>query len=213
MPIRLEHLLSGRIGVLAEAGHRSAIFKTAVDGPCRLEREGLAGDQQADRRWHGGPERALLHYPAEHYATWRAELPAFSADFVVGAFGENLSTHGLSEDTVYIGQRFRLGSALIEVSQPRRPCWKLDHRFDRPGFSRTVEATRRSGWLYRVLETGSVRAGDEFIAAGDTPGAPSVREVWDAWLRTPPDPRLDAFMAATPTLAAVWRQAFAQRRH
>lgn len=209
--IAVTGLFRGRIGVLPEEGQRSAIFREPVTGACRLDHEGLAGDAPVDRRWHGGPERALLHYPAEHYAHWRACHPRHADSFVPGGFGENLSTSGLLEADVRIGQRFRLGTALIEISQPRRPCWKLDHRHELPGLSRAVEAARRSGWLYRVVEAGTLGPGDALLPAGDgAADAPSVHAVWDAWIDGA-DAATLAQLAGCSSLAPVWRQAFAQR--
>lgn len=205
-------LYRGRRGVLPEEGQPSAIFREALDAACALGIEGLAaGDAPIDRRWHGGPERALLHYPAEHYPYWRARYPRHATGFVPGGFGENLATTGLTEAGVRIGQRFRLGSAQLEVSQPRRPCWKLDHHHDLPGLSRAVEAERRSGWLYRVVTPGHLGPGDALVPAGEAdPQAPTVREVWDAWIDGAGESTLER-LAHWPTLAPVWRNAFAQR--
>ncbi|HMZ11963.1 MOSC domain-containing protein [Plasticicumulans sp.] len=209
--IRIVGLFRGRRGVLPEEGQVSAIFREPLNAPCRLGPEGIDGDRPVDRRWHGGPERALLHYPGEHYEYWRRHYPQHAAGFVPGGFGENLTTSGLTEAQVRIGQRFRIGTALVEVSQPRRPCWKLDHRHDLPGLSRAVEATRRSGWLYRVCEAGDFGPQSPLIPEGSPdPQAPSVQAVWDAWIDGT-DPATLARLAGWPTLAPVWRQAFAQR--
>ncbi|MEW9856012.1 MOSC domain-containing protein [Novosphingobium sp. M1R2S20] len=141
----------------------SAIGKWPVEGHVHVERLGLAGDEQADRSVHGGPDKAIHHYPHDHYAWWAQELPECTLLSSVGAFGENVSTEGLAEDVVCIGDTFRLGTALVEVSQGRQPCWKLDHRFDGAPMMKRMISSRRSGWYYRVLEEGSVGAQDALV--------------------------------------------------
>lgn len=139
---------------------RSAITKQPVAGTVAVGRAGLAGDEQGDQVNHGGVEMAVHHYPHEHYAAWRAELDDHPLLGAPGAFGENISTGGLTEENVLIGDRFRLGSALVEVSQGRQPCWKIDHNFQRKGVTLRVIETVRCGWYYRVLEPGTVAEGD-----------------------------------------------------
>ena len=138
----------------------SAIGKLPVTDAVAVGAMGLAGDEQADRTVHGGIDKAIHHYPADHYQWWRGQLGAVPLLGAAGAFGENISTKGLDEHNVFLGDRFRLGTALVEVTQARQPCWKLDHRFGTKGVMAGVVKTRRSGWYYRVLEPGVVRAGD-----------------------------------------------------
>lgn len=146
----------------------SAIGKAAVTGCVRVTGLGLIGDEQADLAVHGGPEKAIHHYPHDHYAWWRTMLGDHPLLDETGAFGENVSTEDLTEESVCIGDRWRLGTALVEVSQGRQPCWKLDHRFGgKPVMARMVKA-RRSGWYYRVIEEGQVEAGDA-LALVDRP--------------------------------------------
>jgi len=126
----------------------------------RLTANGFEGDEQGDRRHHGGPDKAVHHYPEEHYTAWRLDLPEVQAEqFRIGAFGENLVTVGLTEANVCVGDVFRLGDALIQVSQARQPCWKLNLRFGILDMSRRVQDSSRTGWYYRVLETGEVAPG------------------------------------------------------
>jgi MOSC domain-containing protein YiiM len=155
----------GRCQPLIADGPLSAIDKQPVAGAIVLLATGLAGDQQADGQHHGGLEKALHHYPAEHYPAWRCEIPAADGRLVAGGFGENLSTLGLTEDKVCIGDVFRLGGARIQVSQPRQPCWKLNLRFGVDDMARRVQDCARTGWYYRVLTAGEVTAGDrlEFV--------------------------------------------------
>jgi MOSC domain-containing protein YiiM len=150
----------------------SAIAKRPRDGAVQVLEEGLAPDEQADRRVHGGPEMALHLYPQDHHAWWRGLIGDHPALDEPGGFGSNLAVTGLTEDMVHIGDRFRLGpkatGALIEVSQPRQPCWKIEHRFGHKGMVAAIIQTGRCGWYFRVLETGEVAAGDplERIALG-----------------------------------------------
>lgn len=146
----------------------SAIAKSPREGAVQVLPDGLAPDEQADRRVHGGPEMALHLYPLDHHAFWRGEIGDHPALGEPGGFGSNLAVTGLTEDMVHIGDRFRLGSALIEVSQPRQPCWKIEHRFGAKGMVAAIIKTGRCGWYFRVLEAGEVTAGDSLdrIAIG-----------------------------------------------
>jgi MOSC domain-containing protein YiiM len=141
-------------------GHEpSAIAKVPVTGPVRVTRLGIVGDEQADRAVHGGPDKAIHHYPHEHYGWWRGVLREQDLLEAPGAFGENVTSKGSSEADVCIGDRWRLGTALVEISQGRQPCWKLDHRFDGAAVMARMVKSRRSGWYYRVIEEGEVAAG------------------------------------------------------
>jgi len=140
----------------------SAIGKQPVSGPVAIGPFGLAGDEQADKVHHGGVGMAIHHYPHDHYPAWREELDDHALLAAPGAFGENITTDGLTEEGIWIGDRFRLGSALVEVSQGRQPCWKIDHKFQRKGITARVLETVRCGWYYRVIEPGTVGEGDTF---------------------------------------------------
>lgn len=151
---------------------RSAIAKQPCLGCVAVLAEGLAPDDQADRRHHGGPDMAVHLYPLDHHAWWRGEIGEHALLAEPGAFGSNLAVRDLGEDDVHIGDRFRLGSrtsgALVEISQPRKPCWKIEHRFGHEGMVAAIVKTARCGWYFRVIETGEVAAGDrlERIATG-----------------------------------------------
>lgn len=205
-------ILSLHVGPAAELapGVLSAIGKHPVDRRLRLGPEGFTGDEQADRRHHGGPEKAVHHYDAGHYPTWRAELgelPALQA----GGFGENLSTLGLSEAEVAVGDVFRLGSALIEVSQARQPCWKLNLRFGRKDMARLVQQTGRSGWYYRVLEPGEVAPGDALALVDRRAPDWTLTRLHRLLYIDRLDRAALAEMAALAPLAPGWRQLAARR--
>lgn len=160
MKVIIKHLLTGAVQPYGGNGRCSAIDKHFVDGPLWLDIEGFHGDEQADRRHHGGPEKAVHHYAFEHYPAWQRELPHSSRWQQPGAFGENLvTTPGMTEDSVCVGDIYQLGGAVVQVSQARQPCWKLNLRFDERRMARLVQSSGRTGWYYRVLEPGEVSAG------------------------------------------------------
>jgi MOSC domain-containing protein YiiM len=190
----------------------SAIQKRAQDGPVQVHAEGLAPDEQADRRVHGGPEMALHLYPLDHHAFWREAIGDHPALDEPGGFGSNLAVRGLLEDAVHIGDRFRLGTALIEVSQPRQPCWKIEHRFGHKGMVASIIQTGRSGWYFRVIEPGEVQAGDslERIALGAADW--SVARVFRALVAGKASAQELAELAALPTLTPRLREKAAAKR-
>lgn len=158
----------------------SAIAKRPFAGMVQVFTDGLAPDEQADRRVHGGPEMAVHLYPLDHHDFWQSELGPLDLLKQPGAFGSNLAVRGMVESDVHIGDRFLVGTALLEVSQPRQPCWKIDHRFGQKGMVATIIKTGRCGWYFRVLEMGDVEAGDTIrrLAIGSEEW--SVARVFDA---------------------------------
>ena len=160
MQTDIRAVLLGKVRPFRGDDELSAIGKLPVTDAVAVGAMGLAGDEQADRTVHGGIDKAIHHYPADHYGWWRDYLGDVALLGAPGAFGENISTAGLDEHSVFLGDRFRLGTALVEVTQARQPCWKLDHRFGTKGVMSQVVKTRRTGWYYRVLEPGHVRVGD-----------------------------------------------------
>jgi MOSC domain-containing protein YiiM len=136
----------------------TSIWKSPVAGPVVVRTLNLDGDQQSDLTVHGGEKKAVYVYPSEHYGPWRDELPG--VDLPWGAFGENLTTTGLSEQTTHVGDRLRIGSAEFVVTVPRMPCYKLGIRFDRPDMITRLLESGRSGFYLRVAKEGSIRAGD-----------------------------------------------------
>lgn len=152
----------GKVRPYTRAGTTSAIAKSPVGGRLRITTLGLAGDEQADLRVHGGVDKAIHHYPLDHYAAWRQEIAHPLLDSA-GAFGENFSTQGWTEASVHFGDIVQAGSAVLQVSQGRQPCWKLNDRFGQPDMARRLQSTGRTGWYYRVLEEGAISAGDRLI--------------------------------------------------
>lgn len=210
--ISVPHLLIGRATPFGPNGEPSAIDKHGLADAVELTLMGLAGDEHGDLVHHGGPDKALHHYPGEHYAAWRSELADVPAErWRSGGFGENLGPLGLTENEVCLGDLFRLGSALIQVSQARQPCWKLNLRFGCPDMAARVQASGRTGWYYRVIEGGKAAPGAELILV-DRPHAdwPLARLLHHLYR----DPLNNDALAAIAALAALppsWRQLAAQR--
>jgi MOSC domain-containing protein YiiM len=152
----------------------TAIFKEPVTGPVQVGRLNLEGDRQADLSVHGGRDKAVYVYPAEHYPLWREEL---GADLGWGAFGENLTVSGLTEDDVRIGDRLRIGSAEFVVTQPRTPCYKLNVRFSRPDMVRRFHRSGRSGFYLAVTQEGVMTAGDGIVVSWRDAEGVSVADI------------------------------------
>jgi MOSC domain-containing protein YiiM len=153
----------------------TSIFKSPVEGKVALAGHNLQGDRQSDLNVHGGPYKAVYLYPFEHYAFWKRELP--DADLTYGNFGENLTTEGLSEDDVHIGDQVRIGSAILQVTQPRMPCYKLAIRFGRADMVKRFWAGGRSGIYFSVVQEGELEAGDIIQVVACDPHRVSVGDV------------------------------------
>ncbi|MBL9123854.1 MAG: MOSC domain-containing protein [Planctomycetaceae bacterium] len=186
----------------------TGIFKDPVPGRIALRQFNLDGDGQADLTVHGGRDKAIYAYPAEHYAPWEAKLGRTLAP---GAFGENLTTAGLTEDRVHIGDEFRIGTARLVVSQPRMPCFKLGIRF---GDAALVKTFLEAGWpgiYFAVVEEGTVAAGDPIEQLHVDPRAVTVQQML-ALIRDRHAPRDELRrVLEVPALAAVWREGFQAR--
>ena len=161
-------LASIQVGVPKSYGYEDAadphdlpwttgFFKSRANGPVFVRFMNLEGDRQADLKHHGGVDKAVLAYSADHYPKWREELGM--PEMPHGAFGENLTIGGLSEESVCIGDHYRIGDATFEVSQPRQPCWKLARRWRMHNLTGIVVANGRTGWYFRVLQEGLIEAG------------------------------------------------------
>jgi len=187
----------------------TAIFKQPAEGTVQLRRLNLDGDQQADLKVHGGPDKAVYVYPSEHYEYWRRELPG--TDLPWGAFGENFTTEGLLEESTYIGDRFRVGSAVVVVTQPRMPCYKLGIKFGRNDIIKRFLASRRTGFYFSVVEEGGVRAGDAVELLAREENRVSVADIVQLYVAHKPDPDLLRQAAGLAALPANWRDYFLQR--
>ena len=211
MKSRIDQIFTGRVKLMLPDGEPSGIFKSAVDDPQHLGTNGLEGDEQADLRYHGGPEKALHQYPAEHYALLAQEWPQCASLLGPGVLGENISTRGMTEHDVCIGDVFGMGEARIQLSQPRSPCWKIDRRLKVDGASRFVEAAGVTGWYYRVLDEGKVCAGDEIVLLERPNSWLSLVHYWDTVMAHRPDPVALRQIAAAAGLAADKAQRWLER--
>lgn len=204
-------LFIGGIRPLPESGRPSGIYKQAVKQALSIGIEGLAGDQQADRRVHGGPEKAVHLYPARHYARLAARFPEAAPQLVPGSMGENISTPDLDESDVRIGDIWQLGSARLQVCQPRSPCWKIDERFASAGMAAFIAEERLTGWYWRVLTPGQVAPGDPLLLEqpADAFTLAKAMLLWQA--HRPPLADLEK-LAMSPGIAGQWQQKIETRR-
>jgi MOSC domain-containing protein YiiM len=187
----------------------TGIFKEPVQKRVMLRTLDLDGDGQADLTVHGGPDKAVYVYPFEHYDFWQRTLKREKFQF--GQFGENFTVEGMSEDTVHIGDVYRVGSAVVQVTQPRLPCYKLALKMEMPTFPNLFLSSGRSGFYLRVLQEGEVGAGDEIKQVQADPAQLSVREVLHLAFFDKKNAKLIRKAAAVPALAAAWRGILADR--
>jgi len=189
---------------------RSGFVKAPVDGPVQVRKLGLDGDEVANTAVHGGIEQSVLGYPAAHYPRWREELAV--AEMGPGGFGENLCIRGLDENSVCIGDEFQVGSTRLQVSLPRLPCASIDRRWQIKGLSKQVAALARTGWYFRVLREGELRAGDPVQRLQRPLPQWTVSQVLRLRLHNERS-SLDsaAELARCELLAGHWRQHFADR--
>jgi MOSC domain-containing protein YiiM len=207
----LHHIFVGGLQPLPPEGQMSGIVKAPVAGPIALGPEGLAGDRHGDPRYHGGREKALHHYPADHYPHLAEHLPELRGRLVPGALGENLTTTGVTEDAVCVGDVFRIGACRVQVSQPRQPCWKINCLLGEARLSRLIADSGRTGWYYRVLAGGTLAPGDGFeLLERPAPGV-SLARLWRINLAHRPDPEEVAQLARTPGLSPPWQRKLAER--
>ena len=214
MPVTAEILsvLTGKTTPLRAPDESSAIAKSSHEGPIAIGPLGLAGDEQADPVHHGGPDKAIHHYPHDHYDYWRGAIGDHALLTKPGGFGENISTNGLIETQVCIGDRFHLGTALVELSHGRKPCWKISHRFALPKLTAQVVKTGRAGWYYRVLEPGKVQAGDTIELTERNLPDWTVARTFDLIIcgEGKHDPAALRALAGMEVLAAAWRESAAK---
>lgn len=203
------HIYLGKI-LPYEGSSPSAIAKCAVKQQVILNALGLEGDEQAEKKVHGGPDRALCHYPREHYDHWRAQYPTLHAHFQAPAFGENISTIGLTEENVYIGDIFRWGNALIQVTQPRSPCYKLNYHFGIHDLSEIMQNSGKCGWLYRVVSTGEVGPNQPLELLSHTSNV-SVAEAIAIAFHMPFDQQRCQRLLSAAGLSASWSKTMQMR--
>jgi len=188
---------------------RTAIFKEPVKGRLKLRKLNLEGDEQADLTVHGGADKAVYSYPAEHYKYWQHRLPKTKLRW--GNFGENFTTDGLLEDTVNIGDRFQVGTAQLMATQPRMPCYKLGIRFGRMDMVKMFGASLRPGIYFRVMQEGEVGVGDSIKLISVDKSEVKVRDIIRLYDEEDPDIEELKKAASIPALPEHWRNQFYRR--
>jgi MOSC domain-containing protein YiiM len=204
-------LFIGQVQALPVSGRPTAMYKTQVQGPVELGLEGFVGDQHADLRVHGGPEKAVHLYPSTYYAKLAAQFGDAAPLLVPGSMGENLATDELDEHDVRLGDVWQLGSALIQVCQPRNPCWKIDERFGADGMALFIDQHLLTGWYWRVLQTGVVNPTDTLLLHEAASHATTLHQAMTLWRAHPP--KLDQLseLAEVPGIAKAWQDKILQR--
>lgn len=186
--------------------YRTSIWKDPVTEPVHVRTLNIDGDEQSDLSVHGGRNKAVYAYPSEHYQAWTREL---RMDLPWGAFGENLTVEGILEDDIRIGDRLQIGSAELEVRQPRMPCYKLGIRFDRDDMVRRFLESGRSGFYLAVIREGVLTAGDRITLVSPAEHDVTIADVADAYATAGDDRNLLRRIVVVPTLPEGLRQHFA----
>ena len=198
-----------RLAVYKGATINTGIFKKPVSGRVALRTLNLDGDRQADLTVHGGPYKAVYAYPAEHYEYWRGELPGM--DLPWGTFGENFTTEGVTEDDLHVGDRFRVGSAVVMVRQPRMPCYKLAAKFQLDDIIERFLVSGLSGFYFSVEQEGDVGAGDTVELISRNQGGITIAEMNRLFVRERYNRDLLQKAIATAALPESWRDYFLPR--
>jgi MOSC domain-containing protein YiiM len=188
---------------------RTSIFKEPVSGSVRVRKLNLDGDQQSDLKVHGGVNMAVYAYPSEHYSYWREELPEASLSW--GAFGENLTTEGLLENLVNVGDKFRIGSAEFAVTQPRIPCYKLGIRFGRDDIVKRFLQSGRTGFYLAVTKEGQISAGESIERISVNEEHVTVPDILNLYVAKAPSRDLLKKVSNLSELPASWRDYFRKR--
>lgn len=191
-------------------GIETSIDKQPIGENIYLSEEGLVGDECADKKHHGGAERALHQYPPEHYDFWR-EKYGHQRKWQAPGMGENISIIGMNENNVYIGDRYQWGKAIVEVSQPRSPCYKLNKRWGVADIAKEMQDNTRCGWLYRVIQSGIVSVNKPLILICRQKNAMTVREVNDLFFGDPLNHEKLLTLKQQSKLSISWQEKITQR--
>jgi MOSC domain-containing protein YiiM len=206
----MKKVISVSVGLPKElvSGDRSittGIIKTPVSGPIRVRTLNLDGDRQADLTVHGGVDKAVYLYPSEHYEFWQQEL---GKKLSWAAFGENLTVAGLLETDVSIGDQLRIGTAVLAISQPRLPCYKLAAKFQREDIIQRFLDSRRTGFYARVIQEGELQTGDSIAIVHEDPARLTIREITDVYVTKNPDRKQIERVLSVSGLARSWHDHF-----
>lgn len=195
---------------LASKPWLTGFFKTPVTGSVQIGPTGIQGDGQADLISHGGEDKAICAYPSEHFEYWNTFLDHTDEKVHAGGFGENFTTAGLHEDDICIGDQFRVGTVIVEVSQPRQPCWKLARRWDRKSMTPEVQRTGKTGWYFRVIEPGQAAAGMPLEKLDSTSSDWTITAANQIMHGSPSPEQIKQFVSL-PTLSSDWRNNLSAR--
>jgi MOSC domain-containing protein YiiM len=207
MTASLLSVQTGRIAPLGPEHVPSGFVKHARADAVRVGSLGLDGDEQADLAVHGGPEKAVYGYAVSHYPAWAAEFPRLASHFSGGAMGENLTVSGMDESAICVGDVHAIGSALLQVCQPRQPCFKFALRHGEKMLPKAMVRSGRSGWYYRVIQEGTLKVGDPLVLhERPNPDFPFMRLVEIVYHGRATQAEL-ARMVDMPGLASQWREA------
>jgi MOSC domain-containing protein YiiM len=187
----------------------TGIFKMPVQKRIHMRALNLDGDRQADLSVHGGRDKAVYVYPSEHYPFWKKKLPGTALPW--GSFGENLTTRGLLESDVHIGDRFTIGDAEVVVTQPRLPCFKLNLKFDREDMVKRFLASGRTGFYLRVLREGEIGAGDEIVRVHQDENRVSVSDILKVYLGAPDSEEVRERALRIKYLSNSWREELSEQ--
>ena len=201
----------GQEQALPVSGRPTAMYKQPVQAPVALGVNGFDGDDQADKRVHGGPDKAVHLYPTSHYAKLAAQFPDAASLMVLGSMGENIATPNLDEHDVHLGDVWQLGTALIQACQPRNPCWKIDERFGADGMALFIDQHLLTGWYWRVLQTGIVNPTDTLVLHEAASDAPTLHQAMTLWREHRPSLDELSVLSETPGIAKVWQDKIKQR--
>jgi MOSC domain-containing protein YiiM len=202
-PVIVAGIFTGRVGMLPGESRGSAIAKEPLAGRCVIGVEGIAGDEHADPRVHGGSEKAVHLFPQEHHEALARAFPE-ARHLQPGGLGENLSTRGITENEAHIGDVFALGTARLQIAEPRTPCWKIDARCGVEGVAAHVAEHGIAGWYFRVLAPGECEAGDALIHLERPPGALSLARFHQSQRAQRPALEVLDRLANAPGLSPDW---------
>ena len=188
---------------------QSGICKEPVNGPVFVTQEGIEGDAQADRENHGGADKAVYAYAVENYRFWEQAL---GRKLSYGQFGENLAVSGMTDETVHIGDIFRIGPVEVQITQPRVPCFKLGMRMEDTGFVRRFHHSGRVGFYLRVLMEGPISPGDSIERLQADPGQLNIQDAMLALGKNPRQQEIIARALAIPALSQAWRESLSKKQ-
>lgn len=212
MQIRVHSLFAGKIQRLEPEGQPTGIYKSAIND-AQINQLGIVGDMQADRRHHGGSEKALHQYSLNAYSKLKLRYKNLAAHFTPGSMGENISAPLMNEENVHLGDEYRIGPVVLQVSQPRTPCWKINHKFSENSLSRYIEENQLNGWYYRVLESGKIKLGDRIEIINRYNDSLSIQQFLRITQQHRPKLTLLEQCINCRDLAPEWQQRLSRRLH